>query len=162
MLDLLNYLATAQASTAVRDLLELPNQVAEQRAGCHRELRMLYLSKERRSWIASSNTAEGPWTTVRITKSAGRFGDEDDGKVYYRSDGNRFIVTDLGDGTKTHRYRTGTMGANSPRIIYEIREAGAGEWGHLTAALVAVESDLADAICRVMLASLRVANLEVS
>lgn len=72
--------------------------------------------------------------------------------VYYRPDGERYTVTDLGEGIKARRLRTGdlTQPAFEPRICWQ--------YGDLLGADKITAADLPDAICRVMLASLKVAQ----
>lgn len=72
--------------------------------------------------------------------------------VYYRPDGERYTVTDLGGGVKAKRLRTGdlTQPAFEPRICWQC--------GDLLGVDKINAPDLPDAICRVMLASLKVAQ----
>lgn len=72
---------------------------------------------------------------------------------YFRPDGERFIVTDLGEGVRALRLRTGdvTQPAFEPR--------GCWQYGDILGADKVTGADLPDAICRVMLASLRVAGV---
>ena len=74
--------------------------------------------------------------------------------VYYRPDGERYIVTDLGEGVKAKRLRTGQHLAGWENWFNGEVESTAGV---ITLRFVDA-GDLADAICRVMLASLRVAQ----
>ena len=100
----------------------------------------------------------GAWRSVMIW-------DDNQNKeltAYYRPDGDRYVVTDMGEGVRALMLRTGNLNTDAPLVVSEIRRAGAGEWGHLVAALVTSAADLPDAICRVMLASLRVAGVGVS
>lgn len=73
-------------------------------------------------------------------------------RVYYRPDGERYTVTDLGEGVKARRLQTGdlTQPAFEPRMCWQ--------YGDLLGADKITAADLPDAICRVMLASLRVAQ----
>lgn len=73
-------------------------------------------------------------------------------RAYYRPDGERYTVTDLGEGVKAKRLRTGdlTQPAFEPRTCWQ--------YGDLLGADKITAADLPDAICRVMLASLRVAQ----
>ncbi len=80
-------------------------------------------------------------------------------RVYYRPDGERYTVTDLGEGVKALRLRTG---CDVPHF-YKIRGSlgpgiGYGDGGEISAAYGSEAPDLPDAICRVMLASLKVAQ----
>ena len=88
--------------------------------------------------------------------------------AHYRPDGDRFVVTDLGEGVRALRLRTGCsqylamersdpmredLRASSTGNIWTT-ERGIMELDNVTAA------DLPDAICHVMLASLNVAGVE--
>ena len=90
--------------------------------------------------------------------------------AYYRPDGDRYIVTDLGEGWRALRLRGIDWHTNdeiinkvdavalplmSPEPGYET----SAPWGTLELRYVAA-ADLPDAICRVMLASLRVAGVQ--
>ena len=80
--------------------------------------------------------------------------------AYYRLDGDRYVVTDLGEGVRALRLRTGR---DTP-TIYHLppgtlgQGVGFGGDGCVSAAYSIPSADLPDAICRVMLASLRVAR----
>jgi hypothetical protein len=98
--------------------------------------------------------------------------------AYYRPDGDRFIVSDLGEGVKALRLRTGFLFDDIVRrFVSDKTEHFQGAFGMLMdATLLAgnwergwvgevayhepiVGEQLPDAICRVLLASLKVANL---
>ena len=113
------------------------------------------------------------WTRVSMTaQTFMRPGDPQDAGCYFRSDGDRYIVTDLGEGVRALRLRTGER-AYGPATGVAILEkltlcnmedsrGNVGALGGLARELELVDvtaSDLPDAICRVMLASLRVAGV---
>lgn len=88
------------------------------------------------------------WHGMRCNKCNGEFSPT----IYYRPDGERYTVTDLGGGVKAKRLRTGdlTQPAFEPRICWQ--------YGDVLGVDKITAADLPDAICRVMLASLRVAQ----
>lgn len=102
----------------------------------------------------------GAWRSVMIW-------DDNQNKeltAYYRPDGDRYVVTDLGDGVRALRLRTGVLHS---RAAAEAAKARQGicrdqEWTMGGTADLELEGfkpeQLPDAICRVMLASLRVAQ----
>ena len=102
---------------------------------------------------------EGQWRAVNALDDAGELL----GRAYYRPDGDRYVVTDLGEGWRQHRLRTGRVDWTAeiiaacdynPYIVDTGERATAGDCENL----ILKASDLPDAICRVMLASLRVAQ----
>ncbi len=81
-------------------------------------------------------------------------------RVFYRQVDTCFVVSDLGEGLLAYQIRTGNMNPPVEEIVQVIRNAGAGQWGHLVAALRLISSiELPYAICKVMLASYRVSRL---
>lgn len=102
-------------------------------------------------------------------------------RVYYRPDGDRFVVTDLGEGVRALRLRTGARYIDILQKCRRTQRAehfygafgqiydatiGAGNWERgsgigalFDASTEADHTNLPDAICRVMLASLRVAEV---
>ena len=96
----------------------------------------------------------GAWRSVMIW-------DDNQNKeltAYYRPDGDRYVVTDLGEGVRALRLRTGDLYRRSggPEECRAIR----GVWfGDALGTTNVTAADLPDAICRVMLASLRVAGV---
>ena len=112
----------------------------------------------------------GPWlerTTLKAWTRLGIEGADQYITAYYRPDGDRYVVTDLGDGVRAYRLATGRtwwqaqendmkrnaishLGGESGHSVCPA--GGAMELAGVTAA------DLPNAICRVMLASLRVAQ----
>lgn len=136
-MPLAEYLASEQAREDVRLVVAKPHDVLRYSGNC------------------------GPWlerTTLKAWTRLGIEGADQYITAYYRPDGDRYVVTDLGEGVRALMLRTGNLNTDAPLVVSEIRRAGAGEWGHLVAALVTSAADLPDAICRVMLASLRVAQ----
>lgn len=102
--------------------------------------------------------------------------------AYYRPDGERFVVTDMGEGVRALRLRTG---AKYIDILQKCRRTtrhnhfygafgqicdatiGAGNWERgsgigalFDASTEADRANLPDAICRVMLASLKVSEVQ--
>ena len=120
----------------------------------------------------------GAWRSVMIW-------DDNQNKeltAYYRPDGDRYVVTDLGEGVRALRIRTG---AKYIDILQKCRRTtrhnhfygafgqiydatiGAGNWERgsgigalFDASTEADKANLPDAICRVMLASLKVAEVQ--
>lgn len=109
----------------------------------------------------------GPWlerTTLKAWTRLGIDGADQYITAYYRPDGDRYVVTDLGDGVRALRLRTGVLHS---RAAAEAAKARQGicrdqEWTMGGTADLELEGfkpeQLPDAICRVMLASLRVAQ----
>ena len=98
-----------------------------------------------------------PWFSVSVMSTA-RSPEWRRRGVYYRPDGDRFIVSDLGDGLKALRLRTGISMAQADAAIVEYGAFGA----HFMGPEVGLRCDsagLPDAICRTLLASYRIANL---
>ena len=87
--------------------------------------------------------------------------------AYFRPAGERFIVTDLGEGVRAQRLRTGCQAWRAHEAMLHLRRDGeitpASGWlGGMdnAAELDGVKShDLPNAICRVMLASHKVATM---
>lgn len=87
--------------------------------------------------------------------------------AYYRPDGDRFVVTDLGEGVRALRLRTGcsqhlAMERSDP-MREALRTSGIGNVWSTERGIMELDNitatDLPDAICRVMLASLRVSEV---
>lgn len=101
----------------------------------------------------------GAWSVVLVTVNG------ESVSAYYRPDGDRYVVTDLGEGVRAYRLATGRawwQAQENDMKRNAISHLG-GESGHsVCPAGGAMElagvtaGDLPDAICRVMLASLRV------
>lgn len=114
--------------------------------------RVLSLPEEGGGWRDWHILPAGVWTRV----------DYDDAGVCFRPDGDRFIVTDLGEAVRALRLRTGAMRPDVPLNVHaQVITAASlhlhdGElWGHVLAA------DLPRAIVALLLAAHRVASLEV-
>ena len=147
MLD--TYLQTEQAREDVRELLQ---------------------RKTGSTWFGGLNqptllcTYEcGAWVRVNAQQSA-----QEGMHAYYRLDGDRYVVTDLGEGVRALRLRTGICMLTLPQVceVFDRTPEMLGVHFGADSALYATEgnkasvtaADLPDAICRVMLASLRVAQ----
>lgn len=78
--------------------------------------------------------------------------------AYYRPDGDRYVVTDLGEGVRALRLRTGDVLARHPYIPDGTNYTNTHS-GVLVADPEPSAPELPDALCRVMLASLRVAEV---
>lgn len=75
-------------------------------------------------------------------------------RIYYRPDGDHFIVSDLGDGTKAWRLRTGQMAPAGTLQTHAPMLRGDGILERTS-----TSADLPNAICSILLATLRIANL---
>ena len=97
---------------------------------------------------------DGAWKTAIYHTNA----TQQDHTVYYRLDGDRYVVTDLGEGVRALRLRIGCINTDSQfdgtwrKLLGHpaVRSYFDTLYAEVTAA------DLTDAICKVMLASLRV------
>lgn len=160
-MTLAEYLASELAREDVKALLAQPSQTLGE------------LAPDTEARVGSVRTEPLPvtWSDYKHAGSAWRQVELDhaDGclSVYYRPDGDRYVVTDLGDGVRAYRLATGRtwwQAQENDMKRNAISHLG-GESGHsVCPAGGAMElagvtaSDLPDAICRVMLASLRVAQ----
>jgi len=112
------------------------------------------------------------WTRVSMTaQTFMRPGDPQDAGCYFRSDGDRYIVTDLGEGVRALRIKGCALLDIKTKVdeaLMQMYQAGMLHATYGPVALIQGEigtignvnaSDLPDAICRVMLASLRVAGV---
>lgn len=123
------------------------------------------------------------WNQVRLSQRDDEMSGAMTPRVsaYYRPDGDRYVVTDLGEGVRALRLRTGAKYIDilqkcrrTARVNHfygafgQIYDAtiGAGNWERgsgigalFDASTEADQSNLPDAICRVMLASLTVAGM---
>jgi hypothetical protein len=89
-------------------------------------------------------------------------------QALYRPDGDRYVVTDLGEGVRALRLRTGESAygpATGVAMLEKLKLYDAqnprnalGGMAHELELIGVTAADLPDAICRVMLASLRVAQ----
>lgn len=110
------------------------------------------------------------WNQVRLSQRDAELLDAMATRVsaYYRPDGDRYVVTDLGEGVRALRLRTGICMLTFPQVreVFERTPEMPGVHFGADSALYATEGDKAsvtaaevpDALCRVMLASLRVAQ----
>ena len=160
---LTDYLATEQAREDVRELLN-----GDKRAVCINEI-------DDSGWVKDEAWA---WTSLWLWDDAQRR----EVVAYYRPDGDRFVVTDLGEGVRALRLRTGAQYLNLLQMCRRSKDAehfygklgkiydatlGAGNWerGSALGTLLDVTTearaaDLPDALCRVMLASLKVSEVQ--
>ena len=158
-----DYLQTPQAREDVGELLN-----GDKRAVCINEI-------DDSGWVKDEAWA---WTSLWLWDDAQRR----EVVAYYRPDGDRFVVTDLGEGVRALRLRTGakyidilqkcrrTQRADHFYGVFgQIYDAtiGAGNWERgsgigalFDASTEAEQANLPDAICRVMLASLKVAEVQ--
>ena len=147
-MTLADYLGSEQAREDVRELLASDKP------------QLPVLSMEDLCWVLDE---VGAWRRVLIWDDA----QNKELTANYRPDGDRFVVTDLGEGVRALRLRTGCsqylamersdpmredLRASSTGNIWTT-ERGIMELDNVTAA------DLPEAICRVMLASLNVAGV---
>lgn len=109
----------------------------------------------------------GPWIRCSIWSQDEADNYELEVIAYYRPDGDRFVVTDLGEGVRALRLRTGWIhGRANGHAMQERETLCRGGLGWLAGMSGDIELDgvkeeqLPDAICRVMLASLRVAGVQ--
>ena len=111
----------------------------------------------------------GPWlerTTLKAWTRLGIEGADQYITAYYRPDGDRYVVTDLGEGVRALRLRTGWIhGRANGHAMQERETLASGGVGWVAGMSGDIELDgvkedqLPDALCRVMRASLRVANI---
>jgi hypothetical protein len=114
----------------------------------------------------------GPFMKLVIWKKTDEDADDEDAEyiqlcaAYYRPDGDRYVVTDLGEGVRALRLRTGCTHHKAMERSDPMREAlrtsGIGNVWSAERGIMELDSvtpfDLPSAICRVMLASMRVAQ----
>ena len=102
----------------------------------------------------------GAWIRILITAERHSI------SACYRPDGDRFVVTDLGEGVRALRLRTGcsqylAMERSDP-MREDLRTSGTGNIWTTERGIMELDNvtaaDLPDAICHVMLASLNVAG----
>lgn len=103
-----------------------------------------------------STGTTGAWSVVQVTVDGVSV------TAYHRPDGDRYIVTDLGEGVRALRLRTGALGV-SQRQLSEVLN-GIPTFGVIAVGDALYKAEvkpamLPDALCRVMLASLRVAEV---
>lgn len=107
----------------------------------------------------------GAWREMRFNHGV---------SVYYRPEGDRYVVTDLGEAVRALRLRTGRgplMGCDQQHLFSAVPDdpmvMACGDtalWGYGgdVESLTVRAADLPRAIVRVMLAAYRVASLEIS
>lgn len=156
------YMKSEQARTDVRALLAKNPDPGGSQARWHATKEPLLLS-----WLEGPNQA---WRDVAV------FGPDTSflsARCYYRPDGDRFIVSDLGEGVKAHALRFGTCDTLAKKYDSTPIASAVGCWEQgvmlVDGAIWPKENlpfrqgikpeQLPDAICRVLLASYRVANL---
>ena len=123
--------------------------------------------------LAISGTC-GPFMKLGIWKKTDEDADDEEAEyiqlcaAYYRPDGDRYVVTDLGEGVRALRLRTGEKAygpATGVAMLEKLNLYDAenprnalGGMAHELELVGVQQADLPDAICQVMLASLRVAQ----
>ena len=148
-MPLAEYLASEQAREDVRALLErrrlTPNFTDIHAKNPHRFMGI---------------TKTGAWHVVTMSVEG------ETCQALYRPDGDRYVVTDLGEGVRTaclrgldlanaeHFERLNALGRTLDADFRQTAPLGWIELRDITAA------DLPDAICRVMLASLKVSEVQ--
>jgi hypothetical protein len=110
---------------------------------------------------------DGAWTRIRLSRKwSNGLGWDILATAYHRPYDNLFAVSDLGEGWRAHRLRTGRIdwtAAINAGCDYDVHIVDSG--GELSTAgdcesMATTAADLPDAICRVLLASWKVANLD--
>ena len=112
------------------------------------------------------------WQLVRISQRDARLAMVPKITAYYRPDGDRFVVTDLGEGVRALRLKGCALLDIKPKVdevLMQMYQAGLLHPNYGPAALIQGEigtignvtaADLPDALCRVMLASLKVSEVQ--
>jgi len=146
-MTLADYIGSEQAREDVRELLASDKP------------QLPVLSMEDLCWVLDE---VGAWRRVLIWDDA----QNKELTANYRPDGDRFVVTDLGEGVRTaclrgldlanaeHFERLNALGRTLDADFRQTAPLGWIELRDITAA------DLPDAICRVMLASLKVSEVQ--
>ncbi len=155
------YLQSEEAVHDVAALLEAKR--AHARLEVHPGIRVLRREGQAHGW---GHGYVGPWQ--RVSFGGARYPQEKHVYAYYRPEGDRYIVTDLGEAVRALRLRTGVM---DPEIVlptwasegYCVPYVCANYWPVLAMAdahgVGVSAADLPRAIVRVMLAAHRVAAL---
>ena len=173
-MTLANYLETPQARADVRALLtDSPAREIKLGTGRRWQKPAGHASIKAQGFevdtMLTLNKREA-WSQIRLSQRDDEMAGAMVPRVtaYYRPDGERFVVTDMGEGVRARALRTGEVGgpmhSDSPCQIAEAASCmprGTGNRTWVDGALYAegIEAkELPDAICRVMLASLRVAH----
>ena len=112
-------------------------------------------STSKEGWVKDER---GPWR--RFWLSCTRDDRNKDGlNVYFRPEGDRYIVTDLGEGVRALRMRTGML---EPTIkIPHLLQPDDRQFAEPVVYNRCTADELPDSICKVMLSTYRVANLEI-
>ena len=152
-MTLANYLETPQAREDVRELLASDKP------------QLPVLSMEDLCWVLDE---VGAWRRVLIWDDA----QNKELTANYRPDGDRFVVTDLGEGVRALRLKGCALLDIKPKVdevLMQMYRAGLLHPNYGPAALIQGEigtignvtaADLPDALCRVMLASLKVSEVQ--
>jgi hypothetical protein len=158
-------LDVGRASREDASMQNLVEYLASERA--REDVRLLihgsvgYLRVGHGTWNLGS---DGVWNTAIYHANTTR----QDHTVYYRLDGERYVVTDLGEGVWVLRLRTGKLDQPDVEVIqpgtrgvalYNNEIMYSDEATPTGGVRFSVILDLPDAICKVMLASLRVTAL---
>ena len=147
-MTLADYLGSEQAREDVRELLASDKP------------QLPVLSMEDLCWVLDE---VGAWRRVLIWDDA----QNKELTANYRPDGDRFVVTDLGEGVRALRLRTGcsqylAMERSDP-MREDLRTSSTGNIWTTERGIMELDNvtaaDLPEAICRVMLASLNVAGV---
>ena len=136
-MPLAEYLASEQAREDVKALLER-RRLTPNFADIH--------AKNPHRFMGITKT--GAWHVVTMSVEG------ETCQALYRPDGDRYVVTDLGEGVRALRLWTGEVMAGWENWFDGVMESVAG----VIRIRFVTAADLPDAICRVMLASLRVAQ----
>ena len=148
-MTLADYIGSEQAREDVRELLASDKP------------QLPVLSMEDLCWVLDE---VGAWRRVLIWDDA----QNKELTANYRPDGDRFVVTDLGEGVRALRLRTGcsqylAMERSDP-MREDLRTSSTGNIWTTERGIMELDNvtaaDLPDAICHVMLASLNVAGVE--
>ena len=147
-MTLADYIGSEQAREDVRELLASDKP------------QLPVLSMEDLCWVLDE---VGAWRRVLIWDDA----QNKELTANYRPDGDRFVVTDLGEGVRALRLRTGcsqylAMERSDP-MREDLRTSSTGNIWTTERGIMELDNvtaaDLPEAICRVMLASLNVAGV---
>lgn len=158
MSSLEDYLGSAQAWEDVRALLDDSPRRKRSDGSVKPEGQSSLTIDRDGFWTLEALDA---WTQVLlVSRRVDNLGWKTVANVYYRPDSDRFIVSDLGEGVKALRLRTGQRDIDLDIIDRIVR----GVDGPILLTEQVTRStcdkmDLAECICRVLLASHRVANL---
>lgn len=118
-------------------------------------------------WCAGPLTVVSPWHKAFCTEPDVTYPHYECVRVYYRPEGESYIVTDMGEAVRARRFRTGDMCHPSrlARVPWHIGDVLACldpftfSWQDDALQVSAAAAALPSAICRMMLAAYRVARL---